>query len=100
MSAKKSDDEVKVTFHVRSALYGGALALLLGGMSVTLSLAVFPDSAIVRGIAKTFAGGVCEPVQKDLNICEKAIVCYQSHTGMAGIDDSHCLKTLGEMTDE
>lgn len=80
-------DSGEVSFHLKSALWGGGLALLIGGAVLTVIGKVAPDNAIVEGVTESFAGGVCDPVKDKLNACEKAIVCYE-----ATIDAPKCVK--------
>ena len=92
-------DPTTVTFHKRSAVIGGVLALLLGGMLISLSAALFPESRVVAAVGKVFAGGVCASVEEQANRFERAIVCYQTGSKIQGIDDKPCRDILNG-TDE
>jgi len=66
-----------IRFHWRSGLIGGAIALLLGGGIITVVSTVFPNSEWVRGVAKAFAGGVCDDIHNRLHESEKSLQCCE-----------------------
>jgi len=84
------DDGDTVVFHKRSALIGGVVSLLLGGMSISLAVAIFPKSYTVAAIGSVFSGGVCEAVKNRNNHLKNALVCYQAGAKAHGIDDHDC----------
>ena len=80
-------DNGEISFHLKSAIWGGVIALLVGGVSLTILGSIAPDNAAVKAVTKGFAGGVCDPVKDALYKCEKINVCYQAKHGITDCKD-------------
>lgn len=82
-------DSGEISFHLKSAIVGAIVALLVGGTSFTIIGSIAPDVALVQAIGKAFAGGVCDSIKEDLANAEKALVCFEA----GGIG---CTRFLGD----
>ena len=64
-------DSGEVSFHVKSAIVGGLLALALGGSALGLIRAIFPDSSTVAAIGTWFAGTACDSIEQECKVNNK-----------------------------
>lgn len=98
-------DDGQISFHLRSAIAGAVIALALGGSSIGLVKAIFPESQILDSIGAWFAGGACSDACKQveadlretsalLTTAEKALICYQTGATLHGISDIDCRHLL------
>ena len=81
------DDGNTIFFHVRSGVIGALLALLIGGGALKIAVEAFPDWQIVRSVADTFAGGVCDSYKIELSKCELKRVCHETLMQILGEED-------------
>jgi hypothetical protein len=101
-------DKEELSFHWKSAVAGALLALALGGSSLGLARALFPDSTTIQAIGTWFAGSTCDSIkdecseekgrlkedvdelEKDLEDSEKMVTCLVS-----GLAHDQCRGILG-----